>query len=77
MPDDDRREVALRRIRTLRDERNRGTVKSSLVAEDTEYTSKEMARTLANLADDGHLDRWGSSTPQTYRITLNGDDASE
>jgi len=77
MPDDDRREVALQRIRSLRDERNRDTVKSSLVAEPTDYSSKEMARTLVALADEGHLERWGGSTPQTYRITLNDDAASE
>jgi CTP-dependent riboflavin kinase len=71
MPDDDRRGVALRRIRTLRDERNRDTVKSYLVAETTDYSPKEMARTLVSLADDGYLERWGGSTPQTYRITLN------
>jgi hypothetical protein len=77
MPDDDRRAVALRRIRTLRDERNRGTVKSYLVAEHTDYTSKEMAQTLGDLADDGDLERWGSSTPQTYLITLDDGDGPE
>lgn len=65
-----RRKVALRRIDTLRRERNRGTLKASIVAEGTDFSSKQIAPVLKELVDDGKLSTWGNSTPQTYIIEL-------
>lgn len=69
-PMERRRRVALRRIVMLREERNRSTVKASLVAEDTPFSSKEMSSILTALEDEGHLEKWGASTPSTYLIKL-------
>lgn len=62
--------IVLRRIAKLRDERNRSTVKSAIVAEDTPLSPKEVAPVMSELCDEGKLDRWGNSTPQTYTIEL-------
>jgi len=70
MTDNAQRETALRRIRELRDGRGRDSVTAALVAESTEYSSKQIGSTLSTLADEGHLEPWGGSTPQTYLIRL-------
>lgn len=70
----DKRTQVVREIQRLRVERNRASVKAAVVADNLPYSPKEIAPVLHKLADTGHLDSWGSSTPTTFLIDFEPDD---
>lgn len=63
----------LEEVARLRDERNRETVTSRLVAQGMNLSSKQVGPILDTFADGRYLEPWGSSTPQTYIIKFDGD----